>query len=191
MGKYDNYDNAKRIKMAQKKLDKLSRKRKPDLYKIELAQAELDAEKLFESCQIFKSINNRAPNWNVLFSDDNKVMMFGKKLVRYEDIQSYRIVENLISTSRTVTRQSGAIPRAIVGHAIAGDLGAVVGAMTAESHSNTTYHKTGNGFYFQVFFKNGSGQQMYAENNGVISNKIHPKWVEMGTKIQRIIEGKN
>ena len=191
MGKYDNYNNAKRIKMAQKKLDKLTRKRKPDLYKIELAQAELDAEKLFESCQIFKSINNRAPNWNVLFSDDNKVMMFGKKLVQYEDIQSYRIVENVISTSSTVTRQSGAIPRAIVGHAIAGDLGAVVGVMTAESHSNTTYHKTGNGFHFQVFLKNGNGYQMYAENDGVISNKIHPKWLELGTKIQRIIEGKN
>lgn len=191
MGKYDNYDNADRIKQAQKKLDKLTRKRNPDLYKIELAQAELDAEKLFESCQIFKSINQRAPNWNVLFSDDNRVMMFGRELIRYDDIQSYRIVENVVSKSHTVTKQSGAIPRAIVGHAIAGDLGAVVGAMTADSHSDTTYYNKGNGYYFQVFLKNGGGYQLYAENDGFFFNKIHPKWIELGTKIQRIIDGKN
>ena len=191
MGRYDNYSNARNIKEAQKKLDKLTRKRKPDLYKIELAKAELNTAKLFESCQIFKSINQRAPNEHVMFSDDNKVMFFGNKLVRYGDIQSYRIVENVISKSHTVTRQSGALPRAIVGHAIAGDLGAVVGVMTADSHSDTTYYQKGNGFYFQVFLKSGGGYQLYAENDGFFFNKIHPKWIELGTKIQRIIDGTN
>jgi hypothetical protein len=191
MGKYDNYDNAKNIKKAQKNLDKLTRKRKPDQYKIELAREKLDIEKLFESCQIFKSSNNRAPNDRVLFSDDNQVMLFGNKLIRYKDIKSYQIVENVISKSYTVTRQSGVIPRAIVGHAIAGDMGAVVGAMTADSHSDTTYYQTGDGFNFQVFLKSGGGYQLFAENDGFFFNKIHKKWLELGTKIQRIIDGKN
>lgn len=191
MGRYDNYSNARNIKEAQKKLDKLTRKRKPDLYKIELAKEELKVAKLFESCQIFKSINQRAPNEHVMFSDDNKVMFFGNKLVRYDDIQSYHIVENVISKSHTVTKQSGAIPRAIVGHALAGDLDAVVGAMTADSHSETTHYQKGNGYYFQVFLKSGGGYQLYAENDGFFFNKIHPKWIELGTKIQRIIDGTN
>lgn len=191
MGKYDNYNNAKRIRKAQKKLDKLTRKRKPDLYKIELATEELKAAKLFERCQIFKSINNRAPNEHVMFSDDNNVMSFGNKLIRYDDIQSYRIIENVISKSQTVTRKHGAISRAIVGHAIAGDLGAVVGAMTADSYSDTTHYQKGDGYYFQVFLKNGNGYQLYAENDGFFFNKINPKWKELGTKIQRIIDGTN
>lgn len=55
MGKYDNYSNDKNIKVAQKKLDKLTKARKQDLFAIELAEAELEKAKLFESCQIFGS----------------------------------------------------------------------------------------------------------------------------------------
>lgn len=191
MGKYDNYSNIKNIQKAQKKLNRLTRKRKPDLYKIELAQAELDTAKLFESCQIFKSSNCTAPNTHIMFSDDNRVMMFVTKLIRYDDIESYQIIENVTTKSYTVTKQHGAISRAIVGGAIAGDIGAVVGAMSAESHSETTYYKDGNGFFFQIFLKDGNGYQYEVDNNGFLSNKIHPKWLELGTKIQRIIDGKN
>ena len=190
MGKYDNHNNIKNIKKAQKILDKLSRKRKPDLYRIELAQEALRVAKLFETCQIFKSINGRAPNERVLFSDDNRVMLFVDKLISYDDIQSYRIIENLVTRSRTDTKQKGTVSRAIVGGAIAGGIGAVVGAMSAGSQSQTTQYQTGEGFLFQIFLKNGEGFQFSVENDGVISNKIHPKWVELGTKIQMIIDGK-
>ena len=191
MGKYDNYSNSENIDKAQRKLDKLSKKRRPDQYQIDLARAELDTAKLFQSCQIFKSFNGRAPNTAILFSDDNKVMLFGDKLIHYEDISSYRIVENIESKSYTVTKQTGAVSRAIVGGAIAGGVGALVGAMSADSRSNTTHYQVGNGFYFQVFLKDGNGYQYFAENDGMFSNKIHPKWLELGTKIQRIIDGTN
>lgn len=191
MGKYDNYSNIKNIKAAQKKLDRLKRKRKPNLYKIELAQEELNTAKLFESCQIFYGHLAQAPKDLVKFSDDNRVMMFIDKLIRYEDIESYRIVENLVNKSETVTRQSGAISRAIVGHAIAGDLGAVVGAMTADSHSTTEYYTIKEGFLFQVFLKDGNGYQYEVASTRIIANKIHPKWLEVGAKIQRIIDGKD
>lgn len=191
MGKYDNYSNIKNIKKAQKKLDRLTRKRKPDLYKIELAEEELKTAKLFESCQIFKSFSEFAPNERVMFSDDNRVMMFIDRLIRYEDIKSYLIVEKIISGADTVTKSSGAISRAIVGHAIAGDIGAVVGAMSADSHSETTYYQYGKGFFFQIFTKDDMRYSYEVENNGIIFNKIHPKWLELGTKIQRIIDGRN
>ena len=190
MGKYDNYSNIKNIKKAQKNLDRLTRKRKPDLFKIELAQAELDAAKLFESCQIFKAVHGFAPNENVMFSDDNKVMMFYDTLIRYEDIQSYQIVERALSKSRTVTKQQGAVSRAIIGGAIAGGVGALVGAASAGSSSDTTYYQERNGFFFQIFLKDGSGGQWVIPSIRDLTNKIHPRWLDVGTKIQMIIDGK-
>lgn len=99
MGQYDNYSNEKNIAKAQKRLDKLTAKRDPDPYEVELARRELETAKLFERCQIFgtegwtKSIYN--PNASIMFSDDNEVMMFFDKLISYRDISSYAIVENL------------------------------------------------------------------------------------------------
>jgi hypothetical protein len=191
VGKYDNYSNIKNIKAAQKKLDRLTRRRKPDIFKIELAEEELKTEKLFESCQIFKGHLAQAPKDLVKFSDDNQVMMFIDKLIRYEDIKSYRIIENLVNKSETVTKQRGGVSRAIVGGAIAGGVGAVVGAMTADAHSTTSYYTIKEGFLFQVFLKDGSGCQYEIQSLGIIFNRIHPKWLEVGAKIQRIIDGKN
>jgi len=53
MGQYDNYSNEKNIAKAQKRLDKLTAKRDPDPYEVELARRELETAKLFERCQIF------------------------------------------------------------------------------------------------------------------------------------------
>lgn len=191
MGKYDNYSNIKNIEKAQKKLDRLTRKRKPNLYKIELAQKELDTEKLFESCQIFNGWLYNAPKDLVKFSDDNRVMMFIDRLIRYDDIKSYRIVEKVVSGYDTVTKSNGAISRAIVGHMIAGDIGAVIGAASADRHSETTYYQYTKGFFFQVFTKDGLAYSFETDSTRIVGNKIHPKWLEVGAKIQRIIDGNN
>ncbi len=190
MGKYDNYSNTYNIKKAQRKLNRLTRSWFPNQAKIARAQAELDTAKLFESCQIFKAFHGYAPNENVMFSDDNRVMWFISHVIPYDDIVACRIGENLISKSHTVTKPHGAISRAIVGHAIAGDMGAVVGAMTASSTSETTYYQQVNGFKFQIFTKDG--YRYYCDLPSVrdFSNKIHPKWLEVGAKIQSILDGK-
>lgn len=189
MGKYDNYSNIKKIKKAQRKLNRLTRKRKPDLRKIQQAQAELDTAKLFESCQIFKAFHTFAPNEYVMFSDDNRVMWFLGDVIRYDDIESYSIVEKYVPKAHTVTRSDGAISRAIVGHAIAGDLGAVVGAMTADSYSETTFYKEFECFIFQVVTKDKMMHYCELPDVGAFSRKVHRKWVELGAKIQRIIDG--
>lgn len=191
MGKYDNHSNVKNIKAAQKKLDKLSSKRKPDLFQIEQAKEELETAKLFESCQIFKSFNGRAPNTDILFSDDNRVMLFVNKLIHYDDIESYQIIENFEDKSYTTTKKQGVVTRAVVGSVIAGSIGAVVGAMSAGSHSQTKHYRVGNGFYLQIFLKDGNGYQWYINKDSDFSNKIHPKWLDLGAKLQMIIDGKN
>lgn len=190
MGRYDNFHNTKNIEKAQKKLDKLLSKRKPDQYQIDLAREALAQAKLFESCQIFKSFSEYAPNENIMFSDDNRVMWFIKYLVPYDEISSYSIVENVVQKAQTQTKSRGVISRAIIGGAIAGGVGAVVGAASAGSKSQTTYYNEGEGFFLQIFTKNGERYSCHIESNGFIANKVHPKWLELGTKLQSIIDGK-
>lgn len=190
MGQYDNFHNTKNIEKAQRKLDKLLKKRKPDQYQIDLAKEALSQAKLFESCQIFKSFSGYAPNENIMFSDDNRVMWFVKYLIPYDEISSYSIVENVVQKAQTQTTSKGVITRAIIGGAIAGGVGAVVGAASAGSKSQTTYYNEGEGFFLQIFTKNGERYSCHIESNGFIANKVHPKWLELGTKLQSIIDGK-
>lgn len=190
MGQYDNFHNTKNIEKAQRKLDKLLKKRKPDQYQIDLAKEALSQAKLFESCQIFKSFSGYAPNENIMFSDDNRVMWFVKYLIPYDEISSYSIVENVVQKAQTQTMSKGVITRAIIGGAIAGGVGAVVGAASAGSKSQTTYYNEGEGFFMQIFTKNGERYSCHIENSGFIGNKVHPKWLELGTKLQSIIDGK-
>ena len=190
MGRYDNFHNTKNIEKAQRKLDKLLKKRKPDQYQIDLAKEALSQAKLFESCQIFKSFSGYAPNENIMFSDDNRVMWFVKYLIPYDEISSYSIVENVVQKAQTQTTSKGVITRAIIGGAIAGGVGAVVGAASAGSKSQTTYYNEGEGFFMQIFTKNGERYSCHIENSGFIGNKVHPKWLELGTKLQSIIDGK-
>jgi hypothetical protein len=190
MGQYDNFHNTKNIEKAQRKLDKLLKKRKPDQYQIDLAKEALSQAKLFESCQIFKSFSGYAPNENIMFSDDNRVIWFVKYLIPYDEISSYSIVENVVQKAQTQTTSKGVITRAIIGGAIAGGVGAVVGAASAGSKSQTTYYNEGEGFFMQIFTKNGERYSCHIENSGFIGNKVHPKWLELGTKLQSIIDGK-
>ena len=190
MGQYDNFHNTKNIEKAQRKLDKLLKKRKPDQYQIDLAKEALSQAKLFESCQIFKSFSGYAPNENIMFSDDNRVMWFVKYLIPYDEISSYSIVENVVQKAQTQTTSKGVITRAIIGGAIAGGVGAVVGAASAGSKSQTTYYNEGEGFFMRIFTKNGEQYSCHIENSGFIGNKVHPKWLELGTKLQSIIDGK-
>ena len=190
MGQYDNFHTTTNIEKAQRKLDKLLKKRKPDQYQIDLAKEALSQAKMFESCQIFKSFSGYAPNENIMFSDDNRVMWFVKYLIPYDEISSYSIVENVVQKAQTQTTSKGVITRAIIGGAIAGGVGAVVGAASAGSKSQTTYYNEGEGFFLQIFTKNGERYSCHIENSGFIGNKVHPKWLELGTKLQSIIDGK-
>ena len=192
MGQYDNYSNEKNIAKAQKRLDKLMAKWNPDLYEVELARKELETARLFERCQIFgtegwrKNIYN--PNANIMFSDDNEVMMFFDKLISYRDISSYTIVENIVKETHTKTKKTGAIARAIVGGAIAGGVGVVTGAITAGSKSSTIVHEIPDGFFLQILLKDGSGYQCPVPSNGTISNKVPKMWLHLASKLQAIVE---
>ena len=192
MGQYDNYSNEKNIAKAKKRLDKLTAKRDPDPYEVELARRELETAKLFGRCQIFgtegwkKSIYN--PNASIMFSDDNEVMMFFDKLISYRDISSYAIVENIVKEAHTKTKKTGAITRAVVGGAIAGGVGVVAGAITAGSKSSTIVHEIPDGFYLQIFLKDGSGYQCPVPSDGAISNKVPKLWLHLASKLQTIVE---
>lgn len=186
--RFTDYNNKKNIEKAQRKLDKLTRKSKPDLPKIELAQKKLDTEKLFSKCQRIFIAGYNGGSGSVLFSDDNEVMMFIHDVIPYGEIESCSIVGNNITKSYTKTKSKGVIPRAIVGGAIAGGVGAVIGGMTAKSESNTTYYQTTEGFFFQLILKNKTYHSIHFRGDGLFSNKVPKNWMRLYEKIQTIID---
>lgn len=189
--RFNSYDNKKNIEKAQRKLDKLTRKSNPDLSKIELAKKELETAKLFSNCQRISIAGYNGGSGSVLFSDDNEVMMFIHDVIPYSEIESFSIVGNNITQSYTKTKSKGVIPRAIIGGAIAGGVGAVVGGMTAKSESQTTYYQTTEGFYFQLFLKNKTRHSVHFRGDGVLSNKIPRNWERLSEKIQTILDKQN
>ena len=54
MGKYDNYSFKKGIEKAQRRLNRLLRRKRCDPEKLEKAKKDFENAKLFESCQIFR-----------------------------------------------------------------------------------------------------------------------------------------
>lgn len=192
MGKYDNYSNKKNIAKLQKKIDRLRAKKSPDLYTIDMLEKELETAKLFASCQIFGSEgfskSEYNPNASIMFSDDNKVLLFDDKLIHYADIVSYAFIENQTTKAVTTTRKKGTVSRAIVGGALFGGVGAVVGAVSAGSESNTRYYDVTEGFHLQVVTVDDKCYWMSIPGAGMFSDKIPKKWLELGTKLQTIIE---
>ena len=191
MGKYDNFNNEAAIAFAENKLNKLSRKRKIDPYQISLAVEELNRAKIFQHCQAFTANSSHAPNGRVLFNDDAKVMLFVDRVIPYKDIQSYQILENTYYEAGCDTSMLDVLASAYVGRQIAGELGAIVFAQARSDIARTTCTQHYDGFLFQIFLKNGQGWQCKVPSHGIIGHKIHPKWLELGTKIQRIIDGAN
>lgn len=185
MGKYDNYNNYAGIIRAQKKIIYLLGRKKPDLFAIDLAQKELDTEKLFESCQIFGRAGLRGnphdPNLTILFSDDNGVMLFDGKLISYKKLKSYKFSPTSREVSNTITRSRGGLARAIVGHALAGDVGAIVGAATADTYSETVTQEVDDGFLLRIFLKDRTEYQHHVR-------RPTQKWDELVQKLQMIID---
>lgn len=150
MGKYDNYSFKKGIEKAQRRLNRLLRRKRCDPEKLEKAKKDFENAKLFESCQIFRSFLSDAPGKNIMFSDDNRVIWMLGHVIPYDDLASYSIYGTGKTITQTTTRARGVFSRAYIGHAIAGDVGAILGAATAPVET-TTYDVRG--LYFVPVLK--------------------------------------
>lgn len=190
MGRFDNFENTKAIRKAEKELDKLCSKRKPDNFKIELARKKLKEEKLFEHCQRFL-IHTLNGDFIALLSDENRVMKFVDAIIAYDDIASYSIVANNVTVAHTETRSKGSLSRAVVGGVIAGGVGAVVGALSAGSKAETTYGEQTEGFFLYICLKDGSRHRVAFPGGGLFSNKVPKQWLLFGERLKMIIEGQS
>ena len=191
MGKYDNFYNEEAIKQAEKELNKLRRKRRADPYQISLAEEKLKTALLFQKCQAFTAFSADAPNGRVLFNDDKKLMLFIDVVIPYNKIKSYRILEKSYIKQESDTSMWDVLACAHVGRELAGELGAITFAQARANSAQTISTQVEDGFLFQVILTNDIYYQCNVPNHGVVFNKIHPKWLELGTKIQRIIDGTN
>lgn len=191
MGRYDNFSNKVYIKRARRKYNRLMSKRKPDLFKLDKARKELAEEELFESCQVFGRKNfdpiTSVPTARIMFSDDNKVMWFIDRIIEYKRIQSYAFIENRTTVAET-KRSGSVIGRAIVGGMIAGEVGAIVGAMSAESETQTVFREKTDCFFLYIMLTNGESFRLRIMGSGIFDNKLHRAWAGVDAKLKSIIE---
>ncbi len=120
--------------------------------------------------------------------DNNEALMFGNVLIYYRDIQGCYIREEYRQIATTNTKTKGGITRAVIGGAIAGPIGAVVGASTAKSVSNTEYSSVQDGFKFYIECKDGKGWNIPVTGVGFLRNKVSNSWMDVKAKIDAIIE---
>ena len=188
-GKYDNYDNRVRIKTCEKRLAKLKMKRKPDQFEIDQAQKRLDEAKLFQSCQIFKGSFGESlqdPNDNVMFSDGNEVLWFGGVIIRYRDLKSYSLIENVETQTRSKVDKSKLISAAVMGKVVFDD--SLLGIALANPEIKTTTYHRKNGFHLCVKLKNGTGYSIPVLNAGFFRNKASKRWLQVCERLGEIIE---
>ncbi len=187
-GKYDNYDNRARIKACEKKLAKLKRETKPDQFEIDQAQKKLEEAKLFQSCQIFKSSFGESlqdPNDNVMFSDSNEVLWFGGIVIRYCDLKSYSLMENIETETRSKVNKSKLITAAVMGEVVFDD--SLLGIALANPEVKTTTYQRKNGFQLCITLKNGTGYSISVLNAGFIRNKASKRWYQVCERLDDII----
>lgn len=101
-------------------------------------------KKLFSETQILKNLGS-----SVVHIDNNHKLFFIGKTIHtvyysFDEILNYGYD---VTTTETTTKKKGGITRAIVGGAIAGPAGALVGSSTAKSKSVTTNQTT---FYINL-----------------------------------------
>ena len=188
-GKYDNYDNRARIKACEKKLAKLKRERRPNQFEIDQAQKRLDEAKLFQSCQIFKSSFGESfqdPNDNIMFSDGNEVLWFGGVIIRYRDLKSYSLIENVETETRSKVDKSKLITAAVMGEVVFDD--SLLGIALANPEVKTTTYQRKNGFQLCVKLKNGMEYSILVPNAGFFKNKASKRWYQVCERLDEVIE---
>lgn len=108
------------------------------IYNIKEAEKYLKSSSFFERIDKFKMTRNL--NDLVLIDEINKVFFIPKstttKKFAFEDLESYELVDENHQNIYTTTKRKG-IGRAIVGGALLGGVGAIVGASTGSSNSTT------------------------------------------------------
>lgn len=67
-------------------------------------------------------------------------------------------------------------------------MGAAIGAASAGSTSTTRFYESKNGFILQIELKDGMIWQYPVESSGVIFNRLSPLWIQLGAKLQMILD---
>jgi hypothetical protein len=143
---FKTYSNIKAIEIAEKRVEKLKSKNSLDEFKIAMAEDKLKNEILFEEYAILR------PTWEhdtysyIWFSDKSGTVKInfsnGTQYISYAQIARIELKERYEQReyTTTTTKKKGGVTRAVVGGALFGGVGAIVGAATAgsKSYGNTT-----------------------------------------------------
>lgn len=129
---------------------------------LEMAEEELRKQLLFEEYNVVGSRNSYFP---YKFNDKNKLILIDlndnkSEVFSYSDVEKVEIAPHYTEEviTHTTTKKKRGITRAIVGGALFGGAGAIIGAGTAGSKSRgtTTQRMKFNGYNFVVSLTNGT-----------------------------------
>ena len=109
-----------------------------------------------------------------MFSDANEVLWFGGAIIRYCDLKSYSLVENIETETRSKANRSKVISAAVMGEVVFND--SLLGIALANPELRTTTYQWKNGFQLCVRLKNGSGYSIPVLNAGFFRNKASKRW---------------
>ncbi|MDR1003192.1 MAG: hypothetical protein LBL82_07995 [Oscillospiraceae bacterium] len=185
----NNYDNALAIKQAQKKYDKLAKKGKDPLA-VAMAKKQLEDTLLFSDCfcpGYHKGFTDNVEG--VLFSNQHRLIKLFDSVFPYEKVARYSINGVFQDKAYTTTKNKGGVGRAIIGGALFGGVGAVVGAVTSGSRSQTVQYQTQTGFTLHIFDGGGNclgGVQMPGE--GLFNDKIPKSFNRIAFVLDAIIK---
>lgn len=102
-------------------------------------QAELHAQKYKEwlnrTFTISKAMTN--PHWTIAVDLQKNVLVINRKVLQFGALINVELITQESHVSTATSQKNGGVGRAVVGGAIAGGAGAVVGAVTAKQSSTT------------------------------------------------------
>lgn len=169
----DIYKTEKRLEDLRIRSNKRKQwfKQKPSDLEIEIEEKKLERLKLFHQSNVVICKYDSYGQFPFLFNDRLRIIMMpysngDSKVFSYDDIEKVQILPNYIQQEyvQTTTKKKGGITRAVVGGALFGTVGAVVGSTTAgsRSRSTSTQYTTFNNYNFFVWLKNG--ESYFASN---------------------------
>lgn len=184
----DNYDNGPTIRMYEKVLERLRKKRHPDAFQIKLTEEKLKEARLFKSCQIFQEGFLGLfldPGPGIMFSDSNQLLWLQGVIIRYQELESYALVEDVQTATRRRVNKGNLINSAVFGKVVFDD--PLLGIWLNPPEEITTTYQSKDGYILYVRLINNSGYQVKIPRGGFFGNKMRRSWQRVCAKLSEII----
>ncbi len=114
-----------------------------------------------------------------------KKVAYNSIVIRYCDLKSYSLVDNIETETRSKVNKSKLITAAVMGEVVFDD--SLLGIALANPEAKITTYQRKNGFQLCIALKNGMGYSIPVLNAGFIRNKASKRWHQVCERLDDII----